>query len=190
MSVDRFPSTWRLGQVRVRAADGRLRPPAIRVTRRPRVLIEAACLLAIATIASGCSPGTSTPLPLVTGPLLTIETRGGLCPDGPCGATVVIERDGRVHQAAKPPNDLGIVPPAVLAALDAAIRTTDFAELRSHPFTGQCPTAYDGQEIVFEFGVPGGVERIATCEVAVDFGSPLFRAASTALAPYVSLPIS
>jgi hypothetical protein len=128
-------------------------------------------------------------LPIAGGPLVTVATRGGLCADAPCGTTVFIERDGRVHQAAKPPNDLGTVAPAELAALDAAIRTTDFTALRSHPFTGQCPTAVDGQEVVFEFGAPGGVERLATCEVDVDFGSPLLAAVATALRPFVSLPL-
>jgi hypothetical protein len=117
-----------------------------------------------------------------------VETRGGLCADGPCGTTIIIERTGRVHQAAKPPNDLGTVSPAALAALDAAIRKTDFTALRSHPFIGQCPTAFDGQEIVFEFGAPGGVQRIATCEVDVDFGLPVFVAVSTALGPLLPLP--
>jgi hypothetical protein len=155
---------------------------------RPPVVILAAGLLAT-LIVSACSPAAATPFPLETGALVTVETRGGLCADAPCGMTIFIERDGRVHQAAKPPNDLGTVPPAALAALDAAIRTADFAALRSHPFTGQCPTAVDGQELVFEFGAPTGIERIATCEVDVDFGSPLLRAVSTALGPFVSLPI-
>jgi hypothetical protein len=149
----------------------------------------AACLLAAASLVSACGPGASMPLPLDPGALVTVETRGGLCTDAPCGTTVSIERDGRVHLAAKPPNDLGTLPPAQLAALDAAIGTTDFIALRSHPFTGQCPTAADGQEVVFEFGTPSGVERIATCEVDVDFGSPLFLAVAAALALFVSLPI-
>ena len=157
-------------------------------TRRARDLVLAACLLAVALSASACCSGISVPLPVATGALVTLETRGGLCVGGPCGMTIVIERDGRVHQVAKPPNDLGIVPPVALAALDAAIRTTDFTALRSHPFTGQCPTAFDGQEIVFEFGAPSGVERVATCEVDVDFGSPLFLAVSTALGPFARLP--
>jgi hypothetical protein len=123
-----------------------------------------------------------------TGPLVTVETRGGECASAPCGMTVIVERDGRVHLAAKPPNDLGTVPPVALAALDAAIRTTDYASLKRHPFTGQCPTAFDGQEYVFEFGAPGGVQHIASCEVAIDFGSPLFVAVSTALGPFVPLP--
>jgi hypothetical protein len=160
----------------------------MQATRRPSAIILAACLVAAALVVSACSPGAPTPFLVGTGPLVTVATRGGLCADAPCGTTVFIERDGRVHIAAKPPNDLGTVPPAELAALEAAIRTTDFAALRSQPFTGQCPTAADGQEVVFEFGAPTGEERIATCEVDVDFGSPLFRAVSAALKPFVSLP--
>jgi hypothetical protein len=148
----------------------------------------AASLFAVTLFASACSGETATPAATPAGALVTVETRGGLCADGPCGTTIVLERDGRVHLAAKPPNDLGTVPPATLAALDTAIRSTDFAALRSHPFTGQCPTAYDGQELVLEFGAPSGVERITTCEVDVDFGQPLFVALSAALGPFVALP--
>ena len=86
------------------------------------------------------------------------------------------------------PATLGVLPAAQLAALDAAVRTTDFASMRSHKFTGQCPTAFDGQEFVFEFGAPGGTQQIATCSVAVDFGSPLFVAVSAALGPYLAIP--
>jgi hypothetical protein len=155
--------------------------------RRTPVITLAARLMAATLFVSACGSGIAAPLPLPTGALVTVETRGGLCASAPCGTTVFIERDGRVHQAAKPPNDLGTVPPAELATLAAAIRTTDFTALRSHPFTGQCPTAVDGQEVVFEFGARGGMERIATCEVDVDLGSPLFQAVSTALGPFVSL---
>lgn len=145
-------------------------------------------LLAVAIVAVACSSAVPIPIPLATGPLVTVEVRGGECFAAPCGSTVIVERDGRVHSAAKPPNDLGTVPPDVLAAVDAAIKTTDFATMKSHPFTGECPTAFDGQEFVFEFGAPGGVQRIATCEVDVDLGLPLFVAVSTALGPFVLLP--
>lgn len=163
--------------------------------------------IALVVVAAGCAAGMSGPTPMPTplatrplataplpttpvptGPLMTVQTRGGMCPGAPCGSTLVLERDGRVHLAAKPPNDLGIVPPATLAALDAAIRATDFVEIKSHPFTGQCPTDFDGQETVYEFGAPGGVQTIATCEVAVDYGSPLFVAVAAALGPYIPLP--
>ena len=99
-----------------------------------------------------------------------------------------VDRDGTVRSAAKPPNVLGTIPPAQLAALDAAIKLTDFALLKSRPFTGECPTDFDGQEFIFEFAAPGGTERIATCEVDVDYGLPLFVAVSTALGPFVPLP--
>ena len=148
----------------------------------------AVLLLAVALATAACSPGPVATRPATTGMLVTIETRGGECVNGPCSTTIVLERDGRVHAAAKPPNDLGTVPPDQLAALDTLIRTTDFAALKSRPFTGQCPTAYDGQEIVFEFGAPDGVQRIATCEVVVDFGLPLFVAVSRALGPFMTLP--
>ena len=164
--------------------------------RRARVIAGPALTLAVlvlASLAAGCSAVpppiqvATTSGPLSSGPLVTIEARGGMCVGGLCAGTVFLERDGRAHQAAKPPNDLGIVPAAALAALDDAIRATDFTALRSHPFSGQCPTAFDGQEIIFEFGAPGGVERISTCEVEVDFGSPLFVAVSTALGSFVPL---
>ena len=125
---------------------------------------------------------------VATGPLLTVETRGGECVNGPCGSTVIIERDGTVHAAAKPPNELGTITPEQLAALDSAIKLTDFAVLKNHAFTGECPTAFDGQEFIFEFGAPGGTRRIATCEVQVDYRSPLFVVVAAALGPFMPLP--
>jgi hypothetical protein len=140
----------------------------------------------VAVLAAACAgPGSVAP---AQGPLVTVEIRGGECPAGACGMTAILERNGRVHLAAKPPNELGVVPPAQLAGLAAAIASTDFTALRSRPFTGECPTAFDGQEIVFEFGAPGGVERISTCEVQVDFGLPVFVAVSAALGPFIPLP--
>jgi hypothetical protein len=164
---------------------------AVQTHRGSRALVFGA-LLAFVLITTGCTaevPTPSpTPSPVPSGVLLTVETRGGMCAEGPCGASVFVERDGRVHQAAKPPNDLGVVSEAELAALDEQIRTTDFAELRSHPFTGTCPTAYDGQEMVFEFGAPGGIERVASCEVEIDYDAPLFAAVSNALGPFMAFP--
>ena len=149
------------------------------------------------TGACGIAP-TSTgpaPSPVVTGvvvvpatTLLTVESRGGECVAGPCGSTIVVDSDGTVRSAAKPPNVLGTIPPAQLAALESAIKLTDFTLLKSRPFVGECPTAFDGQEFIFEFAAPGGLERIATCEVDVDYGLPLFVAVSTALGPFVPLP--
>ena len=129
----------------------------------------------------GCSPSAvASVLPVATGPVLTMTTRGGECPEGMCGSAVVIERDGRVHRLAPDPADLGTVPPNAMAALDALVRTTNFDAIRARPFTGTCPMAYDGQEVIFEFGAPGGIERVASCETEIDLDSPLFAAVNAA----------
>jgi hypothetical protein len=146
-------------------------------------------LVAAAIALAGCNSALSVPVPLV-GPLVTVEMRGGMCQAGACDNTVILERDGRVHAAAKPPNDLGQVDAKAMAALTAAIQATDWAALRSRPFTGQCPTAFDGQELVFEFGVGTGTQRIASCEVDIDWGHPLFVAVGVALGEWVALPLT
>ncbi|HUQ44352.1 MAG TPA: hypothetical protein VM451_08120, partial [Candidatus Limnocylindria bacterium] len=101
-----------------------------------------------------------------------------------------LERDGRVHAAAKPPNELGVVPAAAMATLTNAIVTTDYAALKSKPFTGECPIAFDGQELIFEFAAPGGTQRVASCEVEIDWSHPLFIAVATALGEWVPLPLT
>ena len=143
---------------------------------------------AAALLAAGCSTLESASiLPQLTGPLVTVITRGGECFDGPCGATVAIERDGRVHQTAPTEAETGRLPDDVLAALDAAVRMTDFATIRAVPFTGECPVNFDGQEVIYEFGTLGGVERIASCESVVDPAHPVFQAVDAALT-VVGLP--
>jgi hypothetical protein len=145
-----------------------------------------AVLVAILAVA-GCGTTDTVQIP-GTGPLVTVELRGGMCPAGACDNSVILERDGRVHAAAKPPNDLGRVSAETMATLTAAIAATDYASIRSHPFTGQCPVAFDGQELIFEFAVGGGTQRIASCEVAIDWGDPLFVAVGVALGQWIPIP--
>lgn len=143
--------------------------------------------LVVAAALTGCS--VNAPMPF-GGPLVTVETRGGLCAAGACGNSVILDRDGRVHTAAKPPNDLGHVDGHEMAALSAAIQATDWAALKSHPFTGQCPVAFDGQELVFEFSLGTGTQRIASCEAEIDWGHPLFDAVGVALGQWLVFPVT
>jgi hypothetical protein len=146
--------------------------------------------LVVAFVAlAGCSSGVAVPLPGV-GPLMTVQMRGGLCPEDMCDTTVVLERDGRVHNGKTPPTDLGRVNGNAYAALDAAIQATDFAAMKSKPFTGECPIAFDGQELIFEFFVGGTTQRLASCETEMDWGSPLFVAAGVALGAWIPLPLT
>lgn len=149
-----------------------------------------ALLVALAVLLAACQsvPAVGSLAPVAAGPLVTVTVRGGECVDGPCGGTTVIERDGRVHQTAPAAADLGTVPGDLLTALDAAIKTTDFDVIRARPFTGECPVNFDGQEQIYEFGAPGGVERIATCETEIDPDHPLFLSVTRALQSVVAEP--
>ncbi len=151
-------------------------------------LARLAVIAALLLLVVACSPAAVASLVPTAGPLVTYTTRGGMCMDGPCGSTVVIERDGTVHQSAPTVAHLGQVPADLLTALDAAIKTADFAAIRAVPFTGECPVNFDGQEQIYEFGAPGGVERIATCETEVDPASPVFAATVAALVAVDVIP--
>ena len=115
-------------------------------------------------------------------PVVIVETRGGECPQGACDSTIAIEPDGRVHATAPVRTEMGTLPDTSLQALLTEIAQADFAAIMSHPFTGTCPVAFDGQEMIYTFTTATGTERIATCEVEVDPSHPLFVAVAAALA--------
>jgi hypothetical protein len=138
-----------------------------------------------------CSPAAiASVLPVPSGPLVTVTTRGGECVDGPCGSQIVIERDGQIHQVAPQAADLGTLPADALRALDAAVKTTSFDAIRARKFTGECPTAFDGQEVIYEFGAPRGTERIASCETEIDPNQLVFAAVTAALQVVAVQPAS
>ncbi len=138
-----------------------------------------ALLVALALVAVACS---TFPVPGVVGTLVVVETRGGHCINAPCGSRIAIESDGRVHQVAPGAAELGTVPSDVMAALSAAVRAADFAAIKSHPFTGECPVNFDGQEVVYEFSRLGSTETIASCTIEIDPTLPVFAAVEAALA--------
>jgi hypothetical protein len=161
-----------------------------RVRLRARLIRLVLLLSAIASVGAlaGCSAAENLAVP-GTGPLLTVQLVGGMCMDGPCDSSVILERDGRVHSAAKPPNELGRVSAQSYAALDAAIQTTDFAAMRAKPFAGECPIAFDGQKQIFEFSVGGSTQRLDSCESELDWSSPLFIAMVAALGEWIQAPL-
>jgi hypothetical protein len=112
---------------------------------------------------------------------VTIEAHGGLCPEGECRSLVAIERDGRLHRLAPDSGEMAMLEPRIVTAIEVAIASTDFAALRARPFTGTCPTAFDGQELIYTFATPSGEERLASCEVEIDPDHPLFAAVGAAL---------
>jgi hypothetical protein len=161
---------------------------------------------ALALIVAGCSAASSAPSPVASaeassapsaaasaapstaasvaasGALASVQLRGGECAAAAtCDTIITLDADGRIHLAAKPPNDLGTASAGQLKALQDAIDATDFNALRKPAFSGTCPTAYDGQELVFEFTTAHGVERLASCESVLDYNAPVFKAFVAAL---------
>ena len=160
----------------------RYRPAAMSIAIR-----IALAVLALFVIA-GCQALGPSLIPDRSGPLVTITTRGGECFEGPCGSVTAIAQNGEVHQVEPDVAELGTVPAEILSALDAQIKTTDFATLRAVPFQGECPVNVDGQEVIFEFAAPTGVERIASCETRIDPDHPLFLAVDAALTAVGVIP--
>ena len=144
-------------------------------------------LVALAALAAACNSGPAQTE--VEGTLMAVQTQGGMCMEGLCETTIYLESDGLVHVAAKPPNELGVVPADAMAQLKTQIAAADFDEIRSHPFTGTCPTAFDGAEVIFEFQTSEAVERIESCQTEVDYTSPLFSAVLAAVGGYVGLGV-
>jgi hypothetical protein len=142
-------------------------------------------MLLIAVVVAGCA---LVPSPASAGPLVTVEATGGMCRTGTCESSFVIEADGRVHQVAPEAAEIGQATGESIEALRAAIGFTDFEAIRARPFLGTCPTAFDGQELVYTVATAHGPESIASCDVEVDPNAPLFAAIHTILGANVPAP--
>ncbi len=116
----------------------------MRVMKRSLMCSFAVALLAVSI---GCSGAASAPA-AAPKPIVTVTRHGGLCVTGTeCKSTLritdtTISGDGYVSRRLKPAERL---------ALLRAIRLLAPAYLRSHPFKGTCPTAYDGSESIYRF---------------------------------------
>jgi hypothetical protein len=113
---------------------------------------------------------------------VSVETRGGECASGLCSHLLNIEADGRIHEVIPKDEVLGNVSPELVDALQVEVERANYQLIRSRPFIGTCPTAYDGQETIYTFHVSRGDQVIASCKVAIDPKHPLFQAVATVLA--------
>ena len=129
-------------------------------------------LLLFTLLTAGCALVPSPP----SGPLVTVEAHGGRCLQGECRTLVAIEADGLVHQIEPVEAEIHRATDEAIEAYRAALAVTDFDAIRARPFTGECPTAFDGQELIYTFATPAGPERISSCEVDIDPHAPLFAA--------------
>ena len=157
--------------------------------RLPAVLLIAcltlgACSAEIVPASMSLTP-TSSPRPAVTPealPLLSIEIVGGECAEGACHRLINLDPDGRLHEVIPKDRTVGTVPKELVDALQIEMDQANFNLIESRPFTGACPTAVDGQELIYTFHLVTGDEEIRSCKVAIDEQHPLFRAVAAVMA--------
>jgi len=133
-------------------------------------------LLVLAVFAAACSV-----LPLAPAPnalLVSVAGRGGECPAGTCEWRADLFGDGRVRHGDGTTRQ---VDPDAAAAVAAAIAAADWDAILARPFTGECPTAFDGQELTYTFQVDGRRIEVASCSVQIDPGQEPFAAIDSAL---------
>ena len=129
-------------------------------------------MLIVTTVAlAACSHEQSTP----TGPLLSVVWRGGLCQYGACSTTFELSGDGGYRLTeGDGAETFGVIESTLVDALPHATSAADFEAVRVRGSTEICPTAYDGQEIIYVFHRSGGDERMSTCEYVLEWELPPF----------------
>ena len=128
------------------------------------------CILALQLAAlAACSEQESAP----AAPLVTVEWRGGLCPYGGCSTTFELTADGAYRFSQGDGTEATGVTDGAKALSDAIARA-DFDAVSIRGSTEICPTAYDGQEVIYTFHAPGGDERMSTCEHVIEWDLPPF----------------
>jgi hypothetical protein len=68
----------------------------------------------------------------------------------------------------------GILSQQELRLLKQRVQQANFSVIKSQPFKGTCPIAYDGPEVVYLFQLHRGVEEISACKYAINGKSLLF----------------
>ncbi|MEW6223900.1 MAG: hypothetical protein AB1627_04655 [Chloroflexota bacterium] len=130
--------------------------------------------LALALAACDAAPV----LPRSEALLVTVEGEGGECPQGICQWRMDLFGDGRVRQADGTQRQAD---PDATARVAAAIAAADWDAILARPFSGECPTAFDGQELTYTFPVAGEPVVVASCSVQIDPGQEPFASIDAVL---------
>jgi len=117
---------------------------------KPTLLVAA---LAFALLSAGSASATAT-----RPPIATVVRHGGLCLGGSECRTVFRITDTTISAPGYVPRRLA---PADRLALLPAVKLLNLPYLRAHPFTGTCPTAYDGSASIYVFR--GFARRLPSC---------------------------
>jgi hypothetical protein len=116
---------------------------ALEIRRIVFAVLLAGLLAALLGAARAASSPTRSGVPIVV-----VVRHGGLCVTGrECRSELRID-DATVSGDGYRPRPLA---PGDRVALLRAIGKLDLRSIRAHPFTGTCPTAYDGSESIYRF---------------------------------------
>lgn len=97
-----------------------------------------------------------------------VERVGGLCTYGACHLEVTLYDTGTVVAVDGAGQlEVGSVHSPTISRLQAEISTADYIALQAEPFTGTCPTAYDGSEMIYTFYTLLGPQTIASCTYVI-----------------------
>lgn len=106
---------------------------------------------------------------------------GGRCVDGVCESTFAVASDGSWSLVSNAELRSGVLPAAVLAAIVGATASTTIPD--APPFTGTCPSAYDGSELIYAWrDTLGRTQTVSACDRAVPPSDPLVLALDQAQA--------
>jgi hypothetical protein len=132
--------------------------------------LNGTAFMSIATLAQQAKP-----IPKSGTFLVKIKFQGGMRATTTV-AGLLIRPDGiyRSSNGVNQPKS-GVLSQPELRLLKQRIKQADFKAIKSKPFTGTCPIAFDGIEIVYLFETNRGIEEISTCKYAIDGKSPLFQ---------------
>lgn len=122
--------------------------------------------------------------------LASVSATGGLCPDATCASVFTVHGDGAWTQTTGGQVEQGgTLPSQTLTYLTAAIASTTI--LSAPAFTGTCPIAYDGVELVYSWtGPDGDTHEVSSCDTAIPPDDPLvvaLAAVEAQQAPAVSV---
>jgi hypothetical protein len=107
--------------------------------------------------------------------LIKMQFRGGMRATRTI-PELTIRPDGlyRYNNGASKPNS-GVLSQQELRLLKQRVQQANFSVIKSTPFKGTCPIAYDGIEVVYLFQLHRGVEEISACKYAINGKSLLFQ---------------
>lgn len=97
--------------------------------------------------------------------LVTVEASGGMCVPGTCSTRYDVRRDGSVVRSDGVRQQIDA---AAMRRIIAAVDAADWIAILARPFTGTCPTAYDGAELTYTFQTVRGAVTVASCTTQID----------------------